>query len=143
MGREGKNWRGLEPGDDVLTTCGKTHASQWYLQAAVDFRCCSRCDEQIFEGSNKDFKKIQLLENKANSPKGNLFLSLLFSSIKGLMVHNEVWGCAETLPMIVLWLEIHGVFKRFFQLFDSITSDVTTYNVGFFKLTAHDLSNSS
>ena len=59
------------------------------------------------------------------------------------MVHNEVWGCAETLPMIVLWLEIHGVFKRFFQLFDSITSDVTTYNVGFFKLTAHDLSNSS
>ena len=84
MGREGKFRRGLEPGDDVLTTCGKTHASQWYLQAAVDFRCCSRCDEQIFEGLNKDLKKIQLLENKANSPKGNLFFTLSFSSIKGL-----------------------------------------------------------
>ena len=84
MGREGKNWRGLEPGDDVLTTCGKTHASQWYLQAAVDFRYCSRCDEQIFEGLNKDLKKIQLLENKANIPKGNLFFTLSFSSIKGL-----------------------------------------------------------
>ena len=30
-GRKGKNWRGLEPGDDVLTTCDKTHASQRYL----------------------------------------------------------------------------------------------------------------
>ena len=30
-GRKGKNWRGLEPGDDVLTTCDKTHASQQYL----------------------------------------------------------------------------------------------------------------
>ena len=140
MGREEKNWRGLEPGDDVLTTCGKTHASQRYLQAAVDFRCCSRCDEQIFEGLNKDFKKIQLLENKANSPKGNLFFALSFSSD---CMHSEVWGYAETLPMIVLWLEIHGVIWRFFLLFDSVTSDVTTYNVGFFKLTAHDLSNSS
>ena len=33
LGREGKNWRGLEPGD-VLTTCDKTHASQRYLLAA-------------------------------------------------------------------------------------------------------------
>ena len=33
VGREGKNWRGLEPGD-VLTTCDKTHASQRYLLAA-------------------------------------------------------------------------------------------------------------
>ena len=24
MGREGKNWRGLEPGDDLLTTCDTT-----------------------------------------------------------------------------------------------------------------------
>ena len=40
---------------------------------------------------------------------------------------------------IVLWLEIHGVFFRFFLLFDSVTSAVTTYNVGFFKPTAHDL----
>ena len=38
MGREGKNWRGLKPGDDVLTTCDKTHASQRYLQAAEDLR---------------------------------------------------------------------------------------------------------
>ena len=44
---------------------------------------------------------------------------------------------------IVLWLEIHGVFLGFFLLFDSVTSVVTTYNVGFFKPTAHDLSNSS
>ena len=29
-------------------------------------------------------KKIQLLENKANSPKGNLLFALLFSSNKGL-----------------------------------------------------------
>ena len=36
MGREGKNWRGLEPGDDVLTTCDKTHANQRYLQATED-----------------------------------------------------------------------------------------------------------
>ena len=49
MGREGKNWRRLEPGDDVLTTCDKTHASQRYLQAAEDLRCCSWCFEQIFE----------------------------------------------------------------------------------------------
>ena len=40
-GREGKNWRGLEPGDDVLTTCDKTHASQRYFQAAEDLRFCS------------------------------------------------------------------------------------------------------
>ena len=49
MGREGKNWRRLEPGDDVLTTCDKTHASQRYLRAAEDLRCCSWCFEQIFE----------------------------------------------------------------------------------------------
>ena len=48
-GREGKNWRGLEPEDDVLTTCDKTHVSQRYLQAAEDLRCCSWCFEQIFE----------------------------------------------------------------------------------------------
>ena len=36
MGREGKNWRGLEPEDDVITTCDKMHASQRYLQAAED-----------------------------------------------------------------------------------------------------------
>ena len=40
--------------------------------------------------------------------------------------------------MIVLWLEIHGVFLRFFLLFDSVTSAVTTYNVGVFEPTAHD-----
>ena len=40
--------------------------------------------------------------------------------------------------VIALWLEIHGVFLRFFLLFDSVTSAVTTYNVGFFKPTAHD-----
>ena len=43
MGREGKNWGGLEPEGDVHTTCNKTHASQRYLQAAEDLRCCSRC----------------------------------------------------------------------------------------------------
>ena len=37
MGREGKNWRGLELKDDVLRTCDKTHTSQRYLQAAEDF----------------------------------------------------------------------------------------------------------
>ena len=45
--------------------------------------------------------------------------------------------------VIVLWLEIHGVFFRFFLLFGTVTSAVTTYSVGFFKPTAHDLSNSS
>ena len=45
--------------------------------------------------------------------------------------------------MIVLRLEIHGVFLRFFLLFDSVTSALTTYNVGFFKPTSNDLSNSS
>ena len=45
--------------------------------------------------------------------------------------------------MIVLWLEIHGLFLRFFLLFDSVNSAITTNNVGFFKPTAHDLSNSS
>ena len=47
MGREGENLRGLEPGNDVLTTCDKTHASQRYLQAAEDLRCSSWCFEQI------------------------------------------------------------------------------------------------
>ena len=32
----------------------------------------------------KTLKKIQFLENKANSPKGNLLFALLFSSNKGL-----------------------------------------------------------
>ena len=45
--------------------------------------------------------------------------------------------------IFVLWLEIHGVFLRFFLLFDSVTSAVTSYNVGFFKPTGHDLSYSS
>ena len=45
--------------------------------------------------------------------------------------------------MIVLWLEIHNVFLRFFVLCDSVTTAVTTYNVGVFTPTAHDLSNSS
>ena len=45
--------------------------------------------------------------------------------------------------MIALWLKMHGVFLRFSLLFDSVTFAVTTYNVGFFKLTDHDLSNSS
>ena len=48
---EGKNWGGLEPGGDVLTTFKtiKTHANQWYLQTACDLRRCSWCFEQIFE----------------------------------------------------------------------------------------------
>ena len=45
--------------------------------------------------------------------------------------------------MIVLWLEIHGVVLIFFLLFDAVTFAVTIYNVGVFKSTAHDLSNSS
>ena len=45
--------------------------------------------------------------------------------------------------MIFFWLELHGIFLRFFLLFDSVTSGVTTYNVGVFKPTAHDLSNAS
>ena len=59
MGREGKNWRGLKPGDDVLTTCDKTHASQRYLQAAEDLRFCSWCFEQIF-----DHRESFLLQRK-------------------------------------------------------------------------------
>ena len=35
--------------------------------------------------------------------------------------------------MIILWLEIHCVFLRFFLSFDSVTSVVTAYNVGVFK----------
>ena len=38
----------------------------------------------FFEGLNINLKKIQLLENKANCPKGNLLFALLFSSNKGL-----------------------------------------------------------
>ena len=38
--------------------------------------------------------------------------------------------------MIVLWLEIHDVFLRFFLLFNSITFAVTTCNVGVFKKTS-------
>ena len=45
--------------------------------------------------------------------------------------------------MIVLCLEIHGIFLRFFLLFDLVTTAVTTYYVGVFKPTAHDRSNSS
>ena len=43
--------------------------------------------------------------------------------------------------MIVLWLEIQGVFLEFFLLFNSVTSAVTANSVGVFKLTFHDLSN--
>ena len=48
--REAKNWRGLEPGYDVLTTCKtiNTYASQRYLSAAEDLCCCSWCLRQIF-----------------------------------------------------------------------------------------------
>ena len=50
MGREGKYWRGLEPGDDFLTTCDETHASMvsssswgpslkfWYEEQIFDDR---------------------------------------------------------------------------------------------------------
>ena len=38
----------------------------------------------FFVGLNEDLKKIQLLENKADSPKGNLLFALLFSSNKRL-----------------------------------------------------------
>ena len=37
--------------------------------------------------------------------------------------------------MIILWLEIHGVFLRFFLLFNLKTFAVTAYNVGVFKKT--------
>ena len=39
--RGGKSRRGLEPGDDVLTTCKatNTHSSQRYLLAAEDLPC--------------------------------------------------------------------------------------------------------
>ena len=43
----------------------------------------------------------------------------------------------------IFWLEIHGVFLRFFLLFDSVTSATTSYNVGVFKPTDHNLNNSS
>ena len=49
MGREGKYWRGLEPGDDFLTTCDETYASQRYLQAAENLRWSSWYEEQIFD----------------------------------------------------------------------------------------------
>ena len=45
--------------------------------------------------------------------------------------------------MVVEGLSYDGVFLRFFLLFDLVTSAVTTYNVGFFRPTAHDLSISS
>ena len=35
VGRKRKTWRSLEPGDDVLTICSKTHASQLYLRIFV------------------------------------------------------------------------------------------------------------
>ena len=51
---EGKNWRGLEPEDDVLTTCKaiNTNGNQRYFQVAKDLRCCSWYFEQIFEDRN-------------------------------------------------------------------------------------------
>ena len=45
--------------------------------------------------------------------------------------------------MIVIWLEIHGVFLRFFPLFNSVTSVLTAYDVCVFKPTVYDRSNSS
>ena len=59
MGRKGKNWRGLEPGDNVLTN----HARQRHLQAAEDLRCCSWCFEQIFED-----RESFLLQGKCAMP---------------------------------------------------------------------------
>ena len=50
MGREGKNWRGLEPGDDVLTTCDKTHSSCGIFRQLRTFVVVlNAIDEQIFE----------------------------------------------------------------------------------------------
>ena len=38
----------------------------------------------LYEGLNKGLKKIQLLENKTDSPKSKLLFALLFSSNKRL-----------------------------------------------------------
>ena len=40
--------------------------------------------------------------------------------------------------MIVLWLEIHDVFFRYFLSFKSVTSGVTAYNVDVFKKKTRD-----
>ena len=63
MGREGGNWWGLEPGDNALTTWDKTHASQWYLQAAENLCCSSWCFKLIF----KDRKSFLLQKKSAMS----------------------------------------------------------------------------
>ena len=67
VGREGKNWRGLEPGDDVLTTCDKTHANQRYLQAAGDLCCCflmkkfSKIENLFFFRGSVKLKSVETL----------------------------------------------------------------------------------
>ena len=59
----------------------------------------------------------------------------------------RVWTC-NFLKLFPFWLlsfhdcPLTGNF-RFFLLFDSVTSAVITYSVGFFKPTTHDLNNSS
>ena len=39
-------------------------------------------------------------------------------------------------------MKIHGIFLRFFLLFNSVASAVTSYNVSVFKPAVHVLSNS-
>ena len=58
MRREGKNWRDLEPGDDVLTTC---NCKAINMHAAKDPRCCPWCFEQIFE-----YRESFLLQRKCS-----------------------------------------------------------------------------
>ena len=65
---------------------------------------------------------------------------------------TRVWTCDFfsdffSLVILVLWLysglKYTAYFLDFFLLFNSVTSAVTAYNVGVFKPTVHDLSNSS
>ena len=76
-----------------------------------------------------------LNENAMELIKKKSHLQLVFETV----ISQKLFGYYSF--MIVLCLEIHGVFSRLFPLFDSVTSAVTTYNVGFFKPNSHDLSN--
>ena len=74
--------------------------------------------------------------------KKKINFQLVFKPVIFLILTFSLLAIFKVCFTIVLWLEIHDVFLRFFLLFNLATSAVTIYNGGVFKPTVHDLGNS-
>ena len=71
------------------------------------------------------FSKVSTSSNKGRKLKRKI----IFNWCLNLLFYLNFFSFGYSCFMIGLWLEIHGIFWRFFLLFNSVNFYVTAYNV--------------